>query len=105
MKLTDIYEMQQEYPASEYKGFKLYEEDEFEDDNRKIWHTVTGPDGRNLGTLRHTPYQNISPEAFSKYVDFYLAQGRFPGGEDVGQSGNLNNKSIMKLQGRETERG
>jgi hypothetical protein len=77
-------------------GFRLTQEEEREDDNSKLWHTVYFPDGSQQ-TLDHSPYQLIDMETFKRYLMFYREHKRFPTRKDINSVGPLNNEDLLKL--------
>lgn len=79
-----------------YLGFHLTQEEEREEDNSKIWHTVTMPNGQKE-TLDHTPYEMIEPETFKRYVMFFKEHKRFPTRRDINSNGPIHSEDIDKL--------
>jgi len=75
--------------------YKLEQREEREDDNVKIWHTATTPDGKRV-VLPHTPYEHLTKNDFAKYVAFHKKHGRFPKRGEVG-TGNLDKQDLNKL--------
>lgn len=58
---------EEELEESGYR-YERDEEIEFDGNNSKIWHYLITPDGERF-TINHSPYQEISPEEFDKYVE------------------------------------
>ena len=58
---------EEELEESGYR-YERDEEVEFDGNNSKIWHYLITPDGERF-TINHSPYQEISPEEFDKYVE------------------------------------
>ena len=63
-------------------GYTLTQEEELEEDNRKIFHFMTPPNGKEV-FVDHTPYEWLSHNEFQVYVDFHKAHGRFPSRKDI----------------------
>lgn len=79
-----------------YFGFHLKQEEEHEDDNSKLWHTVTFPNGKTE-VLDHSPYELIDAETFKRYVLFFKEHKRFPTRQDINSIGPLNKEDVFKL--------
>ena len=75
-------------------GFVLHQDEELEDDNRKIFHDIVTPDGKRH-MLHHTPYEVISGPVFRKYIDFYARNKRFPNYGEI-QNGNADNDAMLR---------
>jgi hypothetical protein len=78
------------------RPFSLVEEEDHEDDNIKIFHSITSPDGERH-FIDHSPYERISEEALEKYTEYYKAFGRFPSRNDIRSRGPLNNEEVIGL--------
>lgn len=76
-------------------GFKLEQEEDREEDNRKIFHYITDPSGKKHW-LDHTPYAYVSQEDFVNYVTYFKKHGKFPERKDLGMSGPLESKDVAK---------
>lgn len=78
--------------------FSLVHHDEREpdDDNVKTHHIVSHK-GKQLGTLDHSPYEDIDKNTFAKYVKFFQKRGRFPNRKDIDSNGPLSNEDLDKL--------
>ncbi len=94
--LNEVYGLRAEM---EYKGFRFYEDEDREEDNIKIWHIIETPGGAHA-YLDHTPYEHMDEATFQNYVDFYIANGRFPNREDINSRGPLHKKDLANLLGR-----
>lgn len=79
-----------------YLGFQLDQTEEHEEDNIKIWHTVTIPNGERI-SLDHSPYEYIDPPTFQHYVLFYKQHKHFPNRQDINSNGPLHNEDVEKL--------
>lgn len=79
-----------------FNGFTLKQEEEYEEDNRKIWHTVY-KNGKRLGTLDHSPYEYLDKNEFAQYVSFFNQHGRFPNREDIDSTGPLTARDLVNL--------
>lgn len=79
-----------------YLGFSLSQEEEREDDNIKIWHTITTPNGERA-PLDHSPYEMITPEVFKLYVLFFKEHKRFPTRRNINSNGPIHNEDMEKL--------
>ena len=78
-------------------GFRLEQEEEREEDNRKIFHDVIDPTGKRH-LLDYSPYSMMSGNTFSKFVQFFKKHGRFPTRKDVpGLNGPLQAEDLDKL--------
>lgn len=77
-------------------GFRLTQEEEREEDNIKIWHTVHLPNGTTQ-TLDHSPYEMIDGETFKRYLMFYREHKRFPTRQDIHSNGPIHSEDIEKL--------
>lgn len=66
----------------EVDGYTLTQEEELEEDNRKIFHFITPPNGKEV-FVDHTPYEWLSRDMFQVYVDFHKQYGRFPSRKDI----------------------
>lgn len=93
MKLLEIYTPPK---TMSYFGFTLSQEEELEEDNAKIWHRVTLPNGK-VETLDHSPYEYIDERTFKQYVSFFKDHKRFPTRADIKSIGPLDSQSIYKL--------
>jgi len=63
-------------------GFRLVQDEEREEDNVKIYHTVTDPSGKQH-FLDYSPYSMMSGKTFAKFIAFFKKHGRFPKRDDV----------------------
>ena len=79
-----------------YFGFHLRQQEEHEDDNIKIWHIVTLPNGEEQ-ILDHSPYEMIDPETFKRYVLFYKENKYWPTRQNIRSNGPLHAEDIEKL--------
>lgn len=77
---------EQQSGTIEYEGFKLHQQENYEEDNIKIFHTIYTPEGERHW-IDHTPYEWLDKRDLAKYVEFYRQHGRFPEREDVDPSG------------------
>jgi len=77
-------------------GFHLDQHEEREDDNIKIWHTVTTPSGVKIN-LDNSPYERIRPNEFKWYVEFYKKYNRFPSRKDIKSIGPLHTVDVKAL--------
>lgn len=91
MKLDEIYD-----GDLSYLGFHLEQEEEREEDNIKIWHTVIMPDGKRV-TLDHSPYEMITPNVFKLYVLFFKQYKHFPTRADIKSPGPIHDEDMEKL--------
>ena len=82
MRLNELNEQWGNAHDFEVDGYKLTQEEELEEDNRKIFHFMTPPDGKET-FVDHTPYEWLSRDMFQVYVDFHKAHGRFPSRKDI----------------------
>ena len=80
----------------ERDGFKLHQDEEFEDDNRKIFHYITTPDGKDE-LVDHSPYEYLDQAAFDMYIAFYKHHGRFPNRKDMNSIGPINKDDLPGL--------
>ena len=55
-------------PMFEYKGYVYCPEKEYEEDNVKIFHNVTTPDGKRT-YVKMSPYSYMSISVFQKWID------------------------------------
>ena len=94
MKLEDLFEWDR-YKL-EVGDYTLVEEEDVEEDNRKIFHTVF-KGGERLGGLDHSPYEYISKDSFERYIRFYEQNGRFPSRQDTGKNGPLHNEDLRQM--------
>ena len=58
-------------------GFKWREEEDREEDNRKLFNYITTPDGKEHWIDR-SPYDPMTNKDFQKYVAYYKEHGKFP---------------------------
>lgn len=79
-----------------YFGFHLDQTEEREDDNSKIWHTLTSPSGQSV-TLDHSPYEYIDTDTFRRYVLFFKQHGHIPTRRDINSIGPLHSEDVRKL--------
>lgn len=77
-------------------GFHLDQHEEREEDNIKIWHTVTTPSGTKIN-LDNSPYERLRPNEFKWYVDFYKKYDRFPSRKDIKSIGPLHAADVKAL--------
>ena len=81
----------------EYEGYRLSEEEDREEDNIKIFHTVYDPKGKMLGTLDHSPYEYMDEEDFRVYVQFFKKRGKFPSRTDIDSRGPIHKKELHEI--------
>lgn len=79
-----------------YFGFNLSQPEEREDDNIKIWHKVTLPNGK-VEVLDHSPYEVLDADTFRRYISFFKDHKRFPTREDIQSKGPLSASDLVKL--------
>ena len=95
MKLTFKQFLVERYQF-EIDGYGYYEYDDVEEDNIKTWHIITPPGGKETA-LHHTPYEHLSKEDVTKYVEFHKKYDRFPQYGEFG-GGNLSKDQLHKLE-------
>jgi len=78
-------------------GFRLEQEEEREEDNVKIYHTVIDPTGKRH-LLDYSPYSMMSGKTFTKFIQFFKKHDRFPTRKDVpGLIGSLQADDLDKI--------
>ena len=82
--------------AQQTAGFKLEQEEEFEDDNVKLFHYITDPHGKKHW-LDHSPYERIDQGTFADYVAYFKAHGRFPTRDDLNLRSPLTSSDVVTL--------
>jgi hypothetical protein len=76
-------------------GYKFVQWAEEDDDNRKVFHEVTTPEGKSYG-LDWTPYQWLNMKDMNRIVRFHQRIGRMPNRKDnAGKS--LDSKAMEHL--------
>ena len=77
-------------------GFVLTQEEEFERDNVKIFHTIKSPDGKKHD-IDFSPYESMGTRELQFFVMFYKKHNRFPSRKDIGGTSPIDSKTLMKL--------
>ncbi len=95
MKLTDIHESWYRQPI-EVDGYTLRQEEELEEDNRKIFHFITPPGGKETH-IDHSPYEWLGSDTIRPYIEFHKEHGRFPSRRDINSRGPLHNDDMDQL--------
>jgi hypothetical protein len=72
----------------EVDGWKYRAEEEDEGDVRKMYHSATGPDGKNVD-IDYSPYEAMTPELFKLWVKLGMPKRQ--------GSGPLNKQVLMKM--------
>lgn len=77
-----------------YRGFKMIEEVDYEEDNIKRFHFVTTPDGREV-IMDWSPYSTPTEKNFQLWVDLGL-----PNRDHLSIRGNapLNENDLLKIK-------
>lgn len=93
MKLQDLFEMN----SIQYDGYRLDQEEDREEDNVKIFHTIYDPRGKMLGTLDHSPYEYLDEDDLAVYVEFFKKHGRFPSRTNIDSRGPIHNEELHNI--------
>ena len=94
MKVFDLLNEQRE-TNDVVDGYKFAQYEEKEEDNRKIFHEVTPPQGKTH-YLDWTPYEWLSREDMENIVRFHKRIGRFPSRKDA-QGHSLDSKTMKNI--------
>ncbi len=104
MRLNEVNEQWGDAHDIEVDGYKLTQEEELEEDNRKIFHFITPPDGKET-FVDHTPYEWLSRDMFQVYVNFHKQFGRFPSRKDINSNAPIHSGEELDTLRHYAERG
>lgn len=89
--MTERGEVSYTITSGKFKGWTYHAEEDREDDNVKIFHTIKDPRGKEV-KFDFTPYEELSKRNFERWLE--LGQ---PTAQDVGKRSNINNRDIENL--------